>query len=110
LELLDRIPPTAFLLLSSAYLASKGGWLLECMIPQAPFEQLVTDIATRRADAVTIDIKWVCGLVKSADPWTWGVFTLPEADSPEPLRGHISRLQWWLTGSIDNPSSADQCG
>ena len=52
-------------------------------------------MAADRIDTIRIEIDWAAGLIE-ASTRTWGLFKLPEADAPEPLRGHVSTFEWTL--------------
>jgi hypothetical protein len=97
-DVLNKEPPTATLFFNK-------GWNLECNIPEAVLAQITAGIDTQEVDQVTIGINWECGLVQPYEPFgrllarssrnaTWGMFTLPGNTEPEPLRGHISVLEW----------------
>ncbi len=64
-------------------------------------KQLIEDLKENRVSEVHVQIKWVAGLVQDKyapvfAPATWGLFKI--ADSVEPLRGHVSSVNWSLCG------------
>ena len=51
------------------------------------------------ARGVGFAVSWVVGLVEDpfaqfGQPTTWGLFKLSENELPEPLYGHVERLDW----------------
>jgi hypothetical protein len=110
----DKAPPTAMLSFIDY------NWTLECVIPTGVLETLRTSVQTGHIDFITFSINWVGGLVDEYNQSvsridsrhkviynrlglglfgtdeieTWGMFTLPEGISPEPLWGFISALEW----------------
>ena len=59
-------------------------------------------MAADRIDTIRIEIDWAAGLIE-ASASTWGLFKLPEADAPEPLRGHVSTFEWTLDVASATP-------
>ena len=101
---LDQAPPTATLFWyeTDPEIGIKESWVIECTIPKEVRDQLVQDILAGKANEISIDIKWVGGLVfdKHAPPsipTTWGLFRTEPDESPEPLHGQVESLTWELT-------------
>ncbi len=113
---LDQAPPTATLLSLEAdrELGIEEGWVIECTIPREVRDQLVQDILARKANEISVGIKWLGGLVrdKHAPPsvtTTWGLFRTEADSSPEPLQGHVESLTWELAlPRAEAPDIADQ--
>jgi hypothetical protein len=80
---LGKQPPTATL--------HAQGWSIECAVPPPVLAQLEAELLAQRASDVYIFIQWPAALY---DGSSWGLFTIPEHDGPEPLRGHIERIKW----------------
>src|SRR3954447_26345179 len=64
----------------------------------------LAEVLAQRTHELRIGIEWVGGLVydKHAPPsvaTSWGLFSINER-SPEPLRGHVTVLEWWLSESL----------
>jgi len=91
-EVLDKAPPTATLFVD------KGHWAIECEIATIVLASLEVDLLAKRDLVVLIGIEWVAGLLRynyeGSGSRTWGLFTLPECQQPEPLRGHITSVMW----------------
>ncbi len=120
-ERLEESPPTATLFISCAdyddwRTDDKDDWALECQVPDAALEQLVSDIIAQRVNTVRIGIAWEVGLIKDERmderPWhsgtTWGLMKLSEEARPENMDGHVTHLGWELLTESGN-SQRSKC-
>ncbi len=115
-EKLDQAPPTATLFWYETdwEIGIKESWVIECTIPKEVRDQLVQDILAGKANEISVEIDWECGLVydKHAPPsvpTAWGLFRTEADGEPEPLHGHVESLTWELRlPHVGAPDITDQ--
>ena len=117
-ERLNKKPPTAVLLAPYDDWESgdKGGWLIECAIPPSVLAQFETELLAQRVHELYLGIEWDAGLVRDeyAPPGfstSWGLFTIGERQTPEPLRGHVKLIRWNVSNelaALDQPVRQEQ--
>jgi hypothetical protein len=100
-ETLSKNPPTAILFVTEDDWedGSKGGWFMECAVPPSVLAQLEAELLTESAQELYLGIRWEGGLVYDvhAPPHrhtSWGLFTIGERQTPEPLYGHVQLIEW----------------
>ncbi len=113
-ELLNENPPTATLLKTESdwEIGTKEGWFIECSLSKETFNQLANDLFAKNITQIKFGIEWVGGVVRDEHappsyPTVWGLFSINEGRSPEPLRGHVKSISWSLSASQEVQGKSD---
>lgn len=117
-ETLSKNPPTAALLVpyDDWEGGDKGEWSIECAIPPSVLAQFEAELLAQRVHELYLGIEWEAGLVRDEHappsfPTSWGLFTIGERQTPEPLRGHVKLIRWNVsneTAALDQAIKQEQ--
>jgi hypothetical protein len=109
---LNKNPPTAALLAPFDDQESGGQseWSIECAIPPSVLAQFEAELLAQRVHELYLGIEWEAGLVRDEHapaslPTSWGLFTIGEGQTPEPLHGYVKLIRWNVS---NDPETFDQ--
>lgn len=117
-ERLNENPPTAYLCVTEPdwELGVDGRWWIQCEIPSSLLTRFETEIPVQRISELYLDIQWEGGLVHGAchgleeddihGIWTWGLLTLGQLQSVQPLRGHVKFISWDIPNQSGVPDQS----